>query len=311
MKRIITGFLLVSIAILASMSGCLESEEVGGHEYVDDLGNTISLNGTPEKVITLTPGLTEMVYYVEAGDKIVGCDSSSNHPDETQDIEKVSSWQGLDTEKILSLSPDLVLMDKNLDASGEKYDELKGIGLTVYMIYPKSINETMEVLRDLSRIMGTEEDSEEKIRSLEGRVDAVGESASGIDEEDRPLVLHVTYYEKGSDPWVMTDSTFSGDLIETAGGIPSVEDPKGLAIQISVERMLELDPDMILTSQSSLWPTTSREDILSDEAMEGLSAAENRRVYDVEGDWMDRTGPRMVDGLEAVQGHINDFVEEA
>ena len=304
-----SGFLIFLALFTVVLAGCLSKTEPRGTTYIDDIGNDVVIDGTPEKIVTLTPGLTEIVFYLNAGDKIVGCDSASNYPGEAEDIEKVSTWEGPDTEKILALSPDLILMDKNLDSSGDNYDKLKDLGIPIYRIYPLSIDDTLEVMRDLADILDTDSESESKIKTLEERVGTVRNSVSDIVVSDRPSVLHVTYYEEGSDPWVMTDSTFSGDIISTAGGDPSVKDPKGLAIQISVERFLELDPDIILTSQSSIWPTNSREYILNDEAMEGISAVEEGRVYDIEGDWMDRTGPRMIEGLEAVNGHIEEFVE--
>ena len=125
-----------------------------------------------------------------------------------------------------------------------------------------------------------------------------------VDQSDKPKILHVIYYDSSSSPWVATSSTFSGNLIELAGGIPAVSDNQCISIQITVEEMISLEPDIIFTSQDSTWPTPSRGAILSSDLFKGLDAVKNDMVIDVNADLVDRPGPRLVDGLELIASYI-------
>ena len=90
-----------------------------------------------------------------------------------------------------------------------------------------------------------------------------------------------------------------------------ISDDTGKGITVSIETIITSNPDIIFTSQSSTWPTESRSLILSDERLQDIEAVKNGAVYDVEGDLVDRTGPRMIDGLELFHEYILAYVEEA
>jgi iron complex transport system substrate-binding protein len=104
---------------------------------------------------------------------------------------------------------------------------------------------------------------------------------------------------------VHTTSTFSGDLITILGSIPSVEDDSGRSIQITIEQIIELNPDIIFTSQDQTWPTPSYDAIMSDNALKDVNAVKDNKVIEVNADLVDRPGPRLVDGLELFSDHIS------
>jgi iron complex transport system substrate-binding protein len=79
-------------------------------------------------------------------------------------------------------------------------------------------------------------------------------------------------------------------------------------VQIGLETIIAEDPDIIITSQSTTWPTQSRRALLDDDTLKDVSAIKNQKVFDIDGDMVDRPGPRMVDGLEEMNGHVEDFV---
>ena len=92
-------------------------------------------------------------------------------------------------------------------------------------------------------------------------------------------------------------------------GFPSSEpiwkEPPGIGIQVTVEQLIDLNPDIIFTSQDDVWPTPSRDAILNDEVLQDLNAVKNNMVIDVNADLIDRPGPRIVDGLELFFDHIS------
>jgi iron complex transport system substrate-binding protein len=302
MKRMIMAMALVVLSMCA-VPGCLEEDAKGPSIFMDGTGAALRLNETPLKVISLTPALTEIVFLLGCGDRLVGIDSDSNYPPEASGIEKVSSWQSMNLERIVALGPDLVLMDRTLDSSGERYDALSGVGIPVYRTFPKDLDGLLEDIEGISKVLGVQAKGEDVVSELNGRIDAVAGSAA-LDVGPRPSVLHIVYYDGGSDPWIMTSSTFSGDLVRTAGGRNAIDDDAGISVQVNLERLIASDPDIIICSQSGLWPTRTRELVLSDPALKDVSAVRSGLVRDLDGDLIDRTGPRLVDGLEQVRGLI-------
>ncbi len=310
-----TGILsfVAMVLIGASIAGCLGEENTSrdpgsGDELAinvtDPLGGRVMLEEEPVRIVTMTPAITETVFALGKGGLIVGIDSASNYPSEASGIEKVVSWQGLDLEKLIFLEPDLVIMDKTLDMSEENYNAMKGSGFQVYRIYPTTVEEVLDSIQGMGDAIGASEEADSLVEDFRIRMEAVKQNASLIDEEDRPRVLHVTFYDGKSDPWVATDSTFSGSLIEMGGGKCAFSDDTGFGVQVSLERIIASNPDLILCSQSSTWPTQTREIILSDGNWQDITAVKEGAVHYVEGDWCDRTGPRLILGLEEFHTRI-------
>lgn len=306
MKRYALVLLFAVAVITVSFAGCLDPEEEEGDiTYIDQVGNVVTLSGTPEKIVSLAPSITEILFELGIGDRVVGRDDSSDYPAATADIEIVTSFLDLDLEVVIYADPDIVLMDKTLDMSGNWYDALKGAEIPVYQVFPQSLDEVLEQITLIGEVCGVEDKATEVTDGLKDRIDAITNVTDGIDDGDKPDVLFVIYYGIGSDPWVGTDHTFSGDLIAKAGGNNIISDDGGIGIQVSLEVVILEDPDIIFTSQSAAWPTESRQQILDDEALEDVAAVKNGAVYDVNGDLTDRTGPRLVDGLELLYDYIS------
>ncbi|MCU0798717.1 MAG: helical backbone metal receptor [Candidatus Thermoplasmatota archaeon] len=299
MKVGVISLLLSTMVLSVLTAGCLK-EGGEGVRYKDDMGDTITLHYEPMRIVTLSPALAEIVFLLGRGDRICGRDSACNYPAEVEDILIVSTWQGPDLERLSFLEPDLVLMDRTLDLSGETYNGIKGLGIPVYRVYPRSVNDVFENIEDVGRLLGASSEANEVVGELKARADVVISAAAAIDASGRPVVLHVVYYDGTSDPWTATGSTFSGDMVVMAGGMNAVSDTGGMYVQVPVERLIASDPDIIVTSQSVTWPTSSRSTILNDASWRDITAVKNGRAYDVEGDWLDRPGPRCIDGLELV-----------
>lgn len=298
MSLALISLVLISVGVLSA--GCLDNEKEGDLVFTDPTGNVVKLDGNPERVVTLTPALTDILIELGSGDLIVGADSVSVSGNSGLSIEAVSTWEGLDSEKIVELAPDLVIMDKTLDITETIFNTLVDLGIQVYRIFPTDFNTVMETISDIGEILDLEDEAKTIVDDMASRQQAVVDTVSSVPEVDKPVVLYVTYYDGTSDPWVGTSSTFSGNLIETAGGKNAISDDSGVGIQVSVETIIDSNPDIIITSQSTDWPTPSRTTILGSEIWKDITAVKNDEIHDINGDLIDRTGPYLIDGLEAV-----------
>ncbi|MCK5561818.1 MAG: ABC transporter substrate-binding protein [Thermoplasmata archaeon] len=270
------------------------------YNYIeDDMGEKVRVPKKLDKIISMAPSITEIIFSLGVGDKIVGKDSASDYPKECKGIDVVSTYEGVDLEKILAKDPDIIILDKSLDFYDTNYNKLKDYGLCVFRLYPRTLQDVLDNIELLGEVTASATTAQEVIAGLETRIDTIKTR-----ETLKPKVLYVIYYDGISSPWVGTSSTFNGDLIATAGGKVAIEDDQGKAIEITVEHLIDLNPDIIFTSQDDNWPTPSRDSILNDDALQDLTAVKNDRVIDVNADLIDRPGPRLVDGLELFSDYI-------
>jgi len=269
----------------------------------------VVLERLPERIATLSPAITETVFALGVGEKVVATDNVSNYPSEVSDLPKVFSYTGLFTEKLIIADPDLVIMDKTLDISEEAYDTIKGLGIPVYRIYPMDVEDVLEAIIGIGNITGAKVAALDLVDDLETRMDSISEYVENENSADRPGVLLVTYYDGNSDPWVSTDSTMAGGIIDFTGGENVIHDGAGMVVQVPVETVVGADPDIIICTQSTVWRTETKDKILNDTRWKDISAVKEGRVYEVDGDLIDRTGPRLIEGMEAIHSHIVQFIE--
>jgi iron complex transport system substrate-binding protein len=265
----------------------------------DDMGQNVKVPKKIDKIVSMAPSITEIIFALNVGNKLVGRDQASNFPATAKDIDIVSTYEGVDMELLLVKDPDIIIIDKSLDFYDTNYNKMKDYGFNVFRIYPRTIEDVMDNIELIGKVTNTESTTKQLVEGLEDRIDTVKTR-----ETLKPKVLYVIYYDGTTSPWVGTSSTFSGDLVNTAGGKVALEDDMGIAIQTTIENIISLNPDIIFTSQDDVWPTPSRDTILNDEALKDVNAVKNNLVIDVNADLVDRPGPRIVDGLELFSDHI-------
>ena len=191
----------------------------------------------PWRVVSLGPSLTEEVYLLGAGERLVGCTVYCRKPPEAMKKEKVGTVVEVDVERILALDPDLVLATSLTDLRDVK--KLKGLGIRVEIFpQPKSFDDLCQQFLRLGRLLGEEGRAREVVARVRAQVEKIRASVRGL---DRPKV----FVEIGSRPlFTVTRGSFINDFIEMAGGINIAAGAKsGL---YSREKVLEQDPDVIL-----------------------------------------------------------------
>ncbi len=304
--------LLVALLFITNLfTGCInndpEESDLDTITVVDDTGVDVKVPIDIEKIISLAPSVTEIIFSLNQGNKIVGRDSGSNYPAACENIEVVSTYEGVDIEKIISKEPDIIFMDKTLDLSENNYNKMIEYDLRVFRVYPKNLQDVLDDIDLIGKVLGMETMADTILNGLESRIDAVETQTKSISAANKPKVLHVIYYDGATSPWVATSSTFSGDLVRMAGGEVAVKDSSGKSVQITVEDMINHNSDIILTSQDDTWPTPSRQSIIDSDIMKDLNAVKNDLVIDVNADIVDRPGPRLVDGLELISDYMISY----
>lgn len=264
--------------------------------FVDGLGREVNLTGFAQRVVSLAPSNTEILFAIGAGDQVVGRDEFADYPEEAKSIESVGgSFGEYSSEAIIALKPDLVLAAEINPP--ELVKRLEDLGLTVfYLKNPLTLEEMYGNLQQVATLTGHESETEALVESLQARVAAVDEKIAPISA--RPTVFYEIDASDASKPYTYGPGTFGDLLITRAGGANlatrvGITDPYP---QISLEQIVATNPNMIILGDS-MWGVTP-EAVQARAGWENITAVQEGKVFPFDDNLVSRPGPRLVDGLE-------------
>jgi iron complex transport system substrate-binding protein len=265
--------------------------------FTDEVGRRVDLPGPPQRLISVAPSVTEVLFALGLGEKVVGVSTYCNYPPEALKKEKVGGYITPSLEKIIALRPDLVLgtADGNLKSFVNK---LSGLGIPVYITNPRSVSGVMTSILHIGEVSFSQSAAKKVVDSMKRKMEMVREKAQG---RPRPRVLHVLAYE----PLISSGKgTFVDDLIRLAGGINIAESAEGKHPRYSMEEVIAQDPEVIVLS------SMKSKDPLADqrkrwERWKEISAVRFGRIYVIDSDVTLRPSPRIVDGLEEMAKAIH------
>ena len=279
-------FLAAFLSIALVLTACTPGGQTPVINYVfDDLGRLVAINGTPQRIISLAPSNTEILFALGLGDKVVGVTDYCDYPPEALEKEKVGGYVTPDIEKIVALNPDLILVAYGTPM--EVINTMVGLGLTVFGIKTTDLDDLLNDIRRVGEITDKEVEAQVLTSAMASRIEAVTNVTSEL--EERPKV----FYLISQDLWTAGSGTFIHELIEKAGGVNICQNITGYTI-ISVEEVVARDPEIIITSS---WPGVYEWAMNSTE-LEVTAARQNGSVYTCDDNLVQRPGPRLVKGLE-------------
>ena len=282
MKSVIALLVVLATALWASSSPCAT--------FRDALGREIPIPTPPKRIIGLAPNLTEILYALGLGDRVVGVTDHCNYPPEVSLKPKVGSYIHLNVEKIVSLSPDLVIgtVDGN-----ERYilDLLEQAHIKVFFVNPRDVRQAIETIFTVGLVCGLPERAQQVSGQLTTRVNRVVELTNA---RERPLV----FLQINIQPIMTVNrNTVHNDLIHLAGGENMAADEPINYPRISLEEVIRRKPEVILISSMEREGRfeKARQDWLQ---WTSIPAVQKGRVHLIDSDLIDRPSPRVVDGLE-------------
>jgi iron complex transport system substrate-binding protein len=258
--------------------------------FKDALGREIKLSAAPKRLIALAPNLTEILYALGLGDRVVGVTDHCNYPPEASLKPKVGSYVHLNVEQIISLSPDLVIgtVDGN-----ERYvlDLLEQAHIKVFFVNPRNVRQAIETISTLGLVCGLPERASRIAEALTLRVNRVVEV---VRDRTRPLV----FLQINIQPIMSVNrNTVHHDLIRLAGGDNMTADEPVTYPRISLEAVIRKKPEVIIISSMEREGRfeKARQDWLQ---WTSIPAVQMGRVHLIDSDLIDRPSPRVVGGLE-------------
>jgi iron complex transport system substrate-binding protein len=286
-------FILLLVLLTACATQATATEAHAALTFTDGLGREIKLDGPAQRVLSMAPSNTEILFAIGAGSQVVGRDSLSDYPAEAADITDIgSTFEALNTEAIVSLKPDLVLAAEI--NTPEQVKQLEDLGLTVYYLKnPVTLEEMYDNLAIVAQLTGHEDEAAALTESLKARVAAVDEKIAPL--SSRPGVFYELDATDPAKPYTAGKGTFITLLIDRAGGYNIASDIDGYP-QFSLEQVVTADPAFIILGDARYG--VSPESIAQRPGWENLSAVKNGNVVPFNDDLASRPGPRLVDALE-------------
>jgi iron complex transport system substrate-binding protein len=289
------GLLALIVAVCASLTfpgGAWADKTV-----TDELGRSIILPDDPRRIVALAPSITEIVFSLKQGHRLVGVTQFSNYPEQALRLPKVGSYVNLNVEKIVALEPDLCIATKD----GNPIDVirvLESLQIPVYAVDPRDLVSVMETIRTIGGLLDAEKEADSLLSQMKQRIDRVRRLVSGISA--RPRV----FCQIGISPVVSAGSNTCLDgLIDLAGGINLAKGPASYP-RFSIEQVLALAPDILIITSMTRGETFEQ---VKAQWLKWpqMPAARNKRIVLVDSDLVDRPSPRLVDGLERLTAVIH------
>ncbi len=286
-------FLFLSILLILTAS-CTPAEPSPPGNMVDDLGRSVNINKIPQRIISLCPCVTETLFALGLGEKVVGVTKFCDYPPEVKERECIGGCIDPDLEKIIVLQPDLILAHVSCSPPEELISTLEGEGLTVFILDCKDLEGVLEDILTISKLTGEEKEATELITEMESRTEAITDKTKNLKPEERPRVLYIAWV----DPlYISGRGSFIDDLITKAGGENVFSDVEGCKL-VDLEEIIARNPQVIMGVN---YPESMAEEWAKTEPRLGsVEARKSGRIYAVDTNLVERPGPRIVQGLEQV-----------
>jgi iron complex transport system substrate-binding protein len=259
-------------------------------DFYDSLGRKVTVPFLPKRIVSLAPNITEMIYFLGLGDRLVGVTQFSSFPKEAQKKPKIGVYTGVNIEKVVILNPDLVIATADGNRK-EDVEMLEEAGIPVYVVNPRRVYQVLDTIEKLGTLCGVHERAHHLVHRLRERVTKV---IRAVRNRERPLILLVINVK----PLIsVNQSTIHHDIIKLAGGRNMTGDQPITYPRLSIEEVIKRRPDAIIIS------SMEREGAFEKARKEwfrwpALPAVQNGRVYLINSDLIDRAAPRIVTGLE-------------
>jgi iron complex transport system substrate-binding protein len=265
--------------------------------FTDEVGRTVEVSGPPQRIVSVAPNVTEILFALGLEDRLVGVSNYCQYPPQAKKIEKIGGYINPSLEKIVALRPDLVVGIAEGDLR-TFVDKLAGLKVPVYIANPRDALEVLTSIRKIGEVTFAPEPARRIVRSMEEKIGSIRDKVQG---RRRPRVLHILDFN----PLISAGKgTFVDDLIRLGGGRNVAEAATGKYPRFSMEEVLVQDPEVILlASMKSGDPLVKQRRWW--ERWKTISAVKQGRVYVLDSDLIHRPSPRMAEGLEKVAKAIH------
>jgi len=254
--------------------------------FKDSYEREINIESEPQKIISIAPNITEIIYAIGKSSKLIGRSEYCDYPEDVKKITSVGAIEDPSIEKIVELNPDLVLV--STPVKKETVQKLESMRIKTAAFYgEESFEGVYHIIEKVGMLLNAKDNANKLITDMKAKVQNV---ADKVKDKPSPSVYYVVSYGKAGD-FTAGKGTFIGQMIQMAGGKNAADDAEGWSY--SLERLVEKNPDILICSKYF----NSKQGIESTNGYKDLAAVKNGKLYEIDNNMLDRQGPRLADGL--------------
>lgn len=252
----------------------------------DSYGREINIESEPQKIISIAPNITEIIYAIGKSSKLIGRSEYCDYPEDVKKIASVGAIEEPSIEKIVELKPDLVLVSTHFKK--EVVQKLESMGIKIAAFYgDENFEGVYYTIEKVGTVLNAKDNANKLIEDMKAKVQNV---ADKVKDKPSPSVYYVLSYGKMGD-FTAGKDTFIGKMIQMAGGKNAADDAEGWSY--SLEKLVEKNPEILICSKYF----NSKQGIESTNGYKDLAAVKNGKLYEIDNNMLDRQGPRLADGL--------------
>ncbi len=288
-------FLLGVILLTGILTACSTATPTpSSFTITDSLGRNITINNThPQKIISLAPSNTEILFALGLGDRVVAVSDYSDYPPEAKTKPSVGAYDDPNIEAIIAKEPDLVLATEAQPQT--LYQQLESHGITVVVIVPHNMNEVLDTITLVGKITGQDKQAANLVDDMQKRINAITEKTKNLSQAQKYRVFYIFW----QDPiWTAGAGTFEDTLIEMAGGVNVAHALSGHAT-MSLEAIIDANPQVYIAGIGmGTGEDVPLQYIKTEDRLKDSEGVQKNRIYGVDMNIVGRPGPRIVDALE-------------
>jgi iron complex transport system substrate-binding protein len=264
-------------------------------EVTDDAGHNIRLSQPAQRIISLAPNITEILFHIGAGKQIVGADEYSNYPPAAKDITRVNNHATANYELILSLQPDLVIAWQS--GNGETViRRIRELGIPIFLVETRRLDDIPNLYMQLGQLTGHGDYAEGKADDFAKKLHHLR-----VSNQAKPAVK--AFYQVWSDPLItLNGEHIVSDIIELCGGKNIFHQALPLVPYVNIESILAADPQVIIAGGGV---QERQMQIAKWQQWPSISAVSDKHIYTIPADLMQRHSERILAGAEMMCRHFD------
>ncbi|MFC1970498.1 ABC transporter substrate-binding protein [Chloroflexota bacterium] len=287
--------LTISLILLTSCTPLPESTLPSSIQITDQMGRIVVLETAPQKIISLAPSNTEILFALGLAEQIAAVTDYCDYPPEAEFKPSIGGFSTPNIEEIIALSPDLILATSKHE--NKIIPQLEDKGLTVIALNPKTIDKVLEAITIVGKVCGVKEAAANLVAEMQQRIKAVTDKTSGLSPEEILKTYYVVWF---GDEGVMIagSSTLQNEMIAMAGSHNAGSEIESYA-NVDIETVIFRDPAVMIvgTSHGSAGLDTYNY-VYNEPRLGDISARKNNHVYAIDSNIASRPGPRIIEALE-------------
>lgn len=287
-------------SLVTSCAKVPESTTPAQVQITDQLGRAVAIKAAPQRIVSLAPSNTEILFALDLGERIVGVTDYCTYPPEAKEKPSIGGFSTPNIEEIIVKSPDLVLA--NVIHKDKAIPQLESKGLSVVALNPKTIDEVFAAITLVGKVTGAEKEAARLVADMKDRIKHITDRTSRLAESQKKRVLEIVWH----DPLMAAGSgTLHDELINKAGGINIAHNLTDYA-DISLEAVIAANPEVMIADVGmGEGENLPFQFLMSELRLKDTDARKNNRVYPINVEIVSHPGPRTVDALEQLANFIH------